>query len=171
MATNVWRLTAGRPVTDGRNSTEGRLDFVLQVLPPHARVRGLRAFCSHLICCKAYCLTMAGLVAGWTHLSNAALRAGLARRKPLLLSHQLPLQLCALNLAIILSLHDGTAGTPYHLICIYTQVTQVWASERYLVPNGICNVSAARMNPAGPQTGQMPTLRCSSCGRCLAWMS
>ena len=32
MATNVWRLTAGRPALDGRNSTIGRLDFVLQVL-------------------------------------------------------------------------------------------------------------------------------------------
>ena len=33
MATSVWRLTAGRPALDGRNSTIGRLDFVLQVLP------------------------------------------------------------------------------------------------------------------------------------------
>ena len=32
MATNVWRLTAGRPNMDGRNSTVGRLDFVLQVM-------------------------------------------------------------------------------------------------------------------------------------------
>ena len=33
MATNVWRVTDGRPAMDGRNSTVGRLDFVLQVPP------------------------------------------------------------------------------------------------------------------------------------------